>query len=52
MARWRICAYGHILPESVYQAWKGYDFGQKKTASPYLSAVALGILVRCGRVHI
>jgi hypothetical protein len=39
-----------FTPESVYQAWKGYDFGQKKLPSPYLSALALGILVRSGRL--
>jgi hypothetical protein len=39
-------------PESTYQAWKDLDFGQKKAPSPYLSALALGILARCGRVHI
>jgi hypothetical protein len=38
-----------FTPESVYQAWKGYDFGQKKLPSPYVSALALGILARAGR---
>jgi hypothetical protein len=38
-------------PESVYLAWKALDFGQKKEASPYLSAIALGILHRTGRLR-
>ncbi len=42
---------GLFTPESAYQAWKAYDFGQKKGPSGYLSAVALGILKRCGRVN-
>ncbi len=41
---------GLFTPESAYQAWKAYDFGQKKVPSGYLSAVALGILSRCGRL--
>lgn len=39
-----------FTPESAYQTWKAYDFGQKKESSPYLSAIALGILARAGRV--
>jgi hypothetical protein len=39
-----------FTPESVYQAWKAYDFGQKNVASAYLSTIALGILARAGRV--
>ncbi|MBN1241861.1 MAG: hypothetical protein JXA15_04040 [Spirochaetales bacterium] len=41
---------GLFTPESAYQAWKAYDFGQKKLPSVYLSAVALGILKRSGRL--
>jgi hypothetical protein len=41
-----------FTPESVYLAWKGYDFGQKKTVSPYISALALGILARGGRLQV
>ena len=41
---------GLFAPESAYQAWKAYDFGQKKVPSGYLSAVAVGILKRCGRL--
>jgi hypothetical protein len=40
-----------FTPESVYQAWKGYDFGQKKSPSAYLSAIALGVLARTGRLN-
>jgi hypothetical protein len=39
-----------FTPESVYQAWKGRDFGQKKLPSPYITALALGILARTGRI--
>jgi len=41
-----------FTPESVYLAWKKYDFGQKKKPSPYLSALALAILSRAGRIAI
>ncbi len=40
-----------FTPESVYQAFKAFDFGQKKASSAYLSALALGILARAGRVE-
>jgi len=39
-----------FTPESAYMTWKGYDFGQKKAPSLYLSAIALGILARAGRI--
>jgi hypothetical protein len=38
-----------FTPESAYQAYKAFDFGQKKEPSLYLSALALGILARAGR---
>lgn len=38
---------GFFTPESVYQKCKGWDFGQKKTISPYLSFLCLRILERC-----
>ncbi len=38
---------GFFTPESVYQKCKGWDFGQKKTASPYLTFLCLRILERC-----
>jgi len=39
-------AYGLFTPESVYQKFKGWDFGQKKTVSPYLSYLCIRILNR------
>lgn len=38
---------GFFTPESVYQKCKGWDFGQKKVVSPYLSFLCLRILERC-----
>lgn len=38
---------GFFTPESIYQKCKGWDFGQKKTVSPYLSFLCLRILERC-----
>jgi len=38
---------GFFTPESVYQKCRGWDFGQKKTISPYLTYVCLRILARC-----
>ncbi|MDL2324694.1 hypothetical protein LJC61_06040 [Ruminococcaceae bacterium OttesenSCG-928-A16] len=35
---------GLFVPESVYQKCKGWDFGQKKTASPYLSYLCIRLL--------
>jgi hypothetical protein len=37
---------GMFVPESVYQKFKGWDFGQKKTASPYLSFLCITLLKR------
>ncbi|AMP19878.1 hypothetical protein AZF37_00630 [endosymbiont 'TC1' of Trimyema compressum] len=41
-------AEGLFIPESVYQKCKGWDFGQKKVPSPYLTFLCLRIL---GRVN-
>lgn len=30
-------AQGHFIPESIWMAWKGWDFGQKKSASTWLT---------------
>lgn len=38
---------GFFTPESVFQKCKGWDFGQKKAVSPYLSFLCLRILERC-----
>lgn len=40
---------GMFIPESVYQKYKGWDFGQKKTVSPYLSYLCIRILKRVGK---
>ncbi|MDL2235122.1 hypothetical protein LJC07_03070 [Christensenellaceae bacterium OttesenSCG-928-L17] len=37
---------GLFVPESVYQKLKGWDFGQKKTVSPYLSYLCIRLLNR------
>jgi len=37
---------GLFTPESIYQKCKGWDFGQKKTISPYLSFLCIRILKR------
>lgn len=41
-------AQGMFTPESVYQKFKGWDFGQKKTASPYLTYLCERIFQRVG----
>lgn len=38
---------GFFTSESVYQKCKGWDFGQKKVVSPYLSFLCIRILERC-----
>lgn len=37
---------GLYTPESIYTKCKGWDFGQKKTTSPYLSYLCMRILQR------
>jgi len=37
---------GMFTPESVYQKCKGWDFGQKKTVSPYLSYLCMRLFER------
>jgi len=37
---------GMFTPESVYQKFKGWDFGQKKTVSPYLTYLCVRLLER------
>jgi len=41
---------GRFTPESVWMAWKGWDFGQKKQPSPWLTFLVLRILKRLGRL--
>lgn len=37
-------AEGRFTPESIWTAWKEWDFGQKKSPSPYLTYLATKIL--------
>ena len=39
---------GLFTPESIYTKCKGWDFGQKKIPSPYLTYLCQGILRRAG----
>jgi hypothetical protein len=39
---------GRLTPESVWMDWKGWEFGQKKEASRWLTLTAYRILGRCG----
>jgi hypothetical protein len=39
---------GKVIPESIYQAWKDWDFGQKKEPSAWLTFLAHRILFRMG----
>lgn len=39
---------GRFTPESIYQWWKDWDFGQKKTPSPWLTLVAQRIIHKTG----
>ena len=39
---------GLFTPESVYQKFKGWDFGQKKNPSPYLTYLCHRVLKRSG----
>ena len=38
---------GRFIPESVWMAWKGWEFGQKKEPSCWLTLQVLKILDRC-----
>ena len=37
---------GRFTPESIWQAWKAWDFGQKKTPSPWLTLLMHRIIRR------
>jgi hypothetical protein len=39
---------GLFTPEAVFQKFKGWDFGQKKTPSPYLTYLCLRIFEQAG----
>ena len=41
-------ANGRFTPESVWMAWKMWDFGQKKQPSPWLTFLVLRIMKRFG----
>lgn len=41
-------AQGRYTPGSMYQAWKGWSFADKKQPSPWLTFVALRIQARTG----
>ncbi|MFA6482836.1 MAG: hypothetical protein WCW62_09680 [Bacteroidales bacterium] len=36
---------GTFIPESIWKAWEGWEFGQKKEASPYLTMLICRILL-------
>ena len=40
---------GRYTPESVWKAWEGWEFGQKKAPSRWLTLLAHRILARAGR---
>lgn len=40
---------GRFTPESAYKAWAGWDFGQKKEPSPWLTLLAARLVKRTGR---
>jgi hypothetical protein len=37
---------GRFTPESIWTAWKDWDFGQKRAPSPWMTFLALRILKR------
>lgn len=37
---------GHFIPESIWEAWKEWDFGQKRVPSPWLTLAAQRVLQR------
>lgn len=37
---------GHWRTESVNKSWSIFDFGQKKTASPWITFLAIRVLLR------
>ena len=42
---------GRYTPESIWMAWKAWDFGQKKLPSPWITFLALRIFKRTGRLN-
>jgi hypothetical protein len=47
----KVDADGRFTPESVWLAWKGWDFGQKRAPSPGLTLLAQRILRRRGEAE-
>ncbi len=41
---------GRFTPDSVWMAWKGWEFGQKKQPSAWVTFIALRALMRAGRL--
>lgn len=41
-------AMGHYTAGSMYQAWKGWSFADKKNPSPWLTFLTMRIFKRCG----
>jgi hypothetical protein len=41
---------GRFMPESIWTAWKDWEFGQKKQASQWITLIALRALKRAGRI--
>jgi len=39
-------AQGRFTPESIWMAWKGWGFGQKKAHSPWITLLALRVIKR------
>lgn len=39
---------GRFTPESIWQAWRDWDFGQKREPSAWLTLIALRVLKRLG----
>ncbi len=39
---------GSYTPRSIFMAWKGWSFGDKKQPSPWMTLTVLRILKRCG----
>ena len=35
-----------LRAESIYKYWKGFDFGQKKAPSPWITLLALRVIKR------
>lgn len=42
---------GRFTPESIWMAWKDWEFGQKKQPSAWVTLLATRILIRTGRNH-